>query len=104
MFVFKNSELIEDDFLHEQYLIIQERDKVILISGCSHKGIINIINECINTYNLKIDYVIGGFIYIAILNQLAKILVLLKSMLQNYLKMILFITHVIVLEIKHFKF
>lgn len=61
LFVFKNSELIEDDFLHEQYLIIQERDKVILISGCSHKGIINIINECINTYNLKIDYVIGGF-------------------------------------------
>ena len=31
-----------DDFTHEQYLQIVEGEKRILISGCSHKGILNI--------------------------------------------------------------
>lgn len=33
-----------DRFHHEQYLLIRENGKRILISGCSHKGILNIIN------------------------------------------------------------
>lgn len=33
---------LPDDFRHEQYLLIEEDGKRILISGCSHKGIINI--------------------------------------------------------------
>ena len=44
-----------DDFLHEQYLIIQEGDKRILVSGCSHKGILNIVEW------FKPDALIGGF-------------------------------------------
>ncbi|MBR0026466.1 MAG: MBL fold metallo-hydrolase, partial [Clostridia bacterium] len=45
----------EDDFIHEQYLLIEERGKRILISGCSHKGIENIMEW------LKPDVLIGGF-------------------------------------------
>ena len=45
----------QDQFLHEHYLLIEENGKRILISGCSHKGILNIMNW------LKPDVLIGGF-------------------------------------------
>lgn len=32
-----------DSFLHEQYLLIEEDGNRVLISGCSHKGILNIV-------------------------------------------------------------
>lgn len=47
--------LLPDDFRHEQYLMINENSKKILISGCSHKGILNI------TKWLEPDILIGGF-------------------------------------------
>jgi len=37
--------MITDDFLHEQYLLINEKGKKILISGCSHRGILNIMEH-----------------------------------------------------------
>lgn len=46
---------IPDDFLHEQYLLINDGDKKVLISGCSHKGILNIVNW------FDVDVIIGGF-------------------------------------------
>ena len=46
---------LPDDFRHEQYLEITEGDKRILISGCSHKGIVNI------SRNFQPDVLIGGF-------------------------------------------
>ena len=49
-----------DDFLHEQYLLICEEDKRVLISGCSHKGILNI------TRWFQPDVLIGGFHYMRI--------------------------------------
>ena len=44
-----------DDFRHEQYLQIREGEKKILISGCSHKGILNIAEY------FRPDVLIGGF-------------------------------------------
>ena len=38
----QNENFIDDPFLHEQYLLIEENGKKVLISGCSHKGILNI--------------------------------------------------------------
>lgn len=51
----ENRILIADDFLHEQYLLIQEAGKRFVFSGCSHKGILNIMTW------LKPDVLIGGF-------------------------------------------
>ena len=45
----------QDEFLHEHYLLIEENGKRILISGCSHKGILNIMQW------LKPDVLVGGF-------------------------------------------
>lgn len=56
-----NDLLILDDFKHEQYLIIKEGSKNILLTGCAHKGIVNIIKEFIKLKKVSPDYVIGGF-------------------------------------------
>ena len=50
-----NGRIIPEDFRHEQYLTVIENGKKIVISGCSHKGILNIANW------LKPDILIGGF-------------------------------------------
>ena len=39
------AETENDTFCHEQNLIIQEGDNVILFAGCAHRGIINIIRK-----------------------------------------------------------
>ena len=51
----QNDETMPDDFRHEHYLLIEENNRKILISGCSHKGIMNI------TEWFKPDVLIGGF-------------------------------------------
>ena len=47
--------LVPDDFCHEQYLLIEEAGKRICISGCSHKGILNIAGW------FRPDVLVGGF-------------------------------------------
>ena len=49
-----------DDFRHEQYLMIHEHGKKILISGCSHKGILQIMEA------FHPDILIGGFHFLKI--------------------------------------
>lgn len=46
---------IPEDFRHEQYLLIRENNKSILISGCSHKGVKNLVSW------FSPDVLIGGF-------------------------------------------
>lgn len=50
-----NNRLQPEDFRHEQYLLIEEAGRRVLISGCSHRGILNI--AC----HFSPDYLIGGF-------------------------------------------
>jgi len=51
----KDGIFFPEDFSHEHYLLIEENHKKILISGCSHKGILNIVDW------FKPDILIGGF-------------------------------------------
>ena len=51
----ENGALVPEDFRHEQYLLVQENGKRILISGCSHKGIVNLV------HHFRPDVLIGGF-------------------------------------------
>ena len=39
------SKYIQDSFVHEQYIVIHENEKSVLISGCAHNGILNILEE-----------------------------------------------------------
>lgn len=52
---FEDGVMQPEDFRHEQYLLIEEDGKRILISGCSHRGIVNICNW------IPCDVLIGGF-------------------------------------------
>jgi 7,8-dihydropterin-6-yl-methyl-4-(beta-D-ribofuranosyl)aminobenzene 5'-phosphate synthase len=47
--------LVPDDFRHEQYLLIREGDRRFLISGCTHKGILDV------TEWFAPDVLVGGF-------------------------------------------
>ena len=46
---------LPDDFRHEHYLLVQEAGKRVLFSGCSHKGILNILSW------FRPDVLVGGF-------------------------------------------
>lgn len=60
--VLKNNSLVEDDFSHELFAVINDNNKIIVLSSCSHIGIINIVMNVKNTYSdKKISYIIGGF-------------------------------------------
>lgn len=50
-----------DDFNHEQHLIVKDQNKQVLFTGCSHRGIINILNTAIYRKGMHPDVVIGGF-------------------------------------------
>jgi 7,8-dihydropterin-6-yl-methyl-4-(beta-D-ribofuranosyl)aminobenzene 5'-phosphate synthase len=51
----RNGALLPDDFRHEQYLEIVEAGKRVLVSGCSHRGIVNIARW------FRPDVLVGGF-------------------------------------------
>lgn len=61
LYVRKNGTLLRDDFCHEQNLIITNEGHKILISGCSHAGIVNILNKAEELIANEIDTVVGGF-------------------------------------------
>jgi len=52
---------IPDNFSHEQNLILTENGKTILIAGCAHKGIINIVESFHDLKGCYPDHVVGGF-------------------------------------------
>lgn len=47
--------LIPEDFRHEQYLLVEENGKRVLFSGCSHRGVVNLMRR------FRPDVLIGGF-------------------------------------------
>ncbi len=55
LLMFRDGEYVQDDFCHEQYLCIREGGKLGVVSGCSHKGVLNIMRW------LSPDVLIGGF-------------------------------------------
>lgn len=57
----KEGKVVQDDFSHEQYLVIQCEEKSILISGCAHNGMLNILKKYENITGGVPDYVISGF-------------------------------------------
>ncbi len=56
-----DSDLIQDDFRHEQCLVISQRDHLTLLSGCAHHGILNILDHFRKLYGRDPNYVISGF-------------------------------------------
>lgn len=53
--VLEDGVLRPEDFRHEQYLLAEENGKRVLFSGCSHKGILEIVRW------FRPDVLVGGF-------------------------------------------
>lgn len=56
-----NGQMTEDTFAHEQNLVVEEGGKTLLVTGCAHNGIINILEHFHMLKGRMPDYVIGGF-------------------------------------------
>ena len=52
---------IRDQFEHEQFLVISENGRRILLSGCAHNGILSILDAFSRKYGAAPDAVISGF-------------------------------------------
>ena len=52
---------VQDDFAHEQCLVISEGVKKVLLSGCAHHGILNIMDRYCELFGEEPDFVISGF-------------------------------------------
>lgn len=57
----QGANLLQDRFLHEQDLLITAEGKTILVSGCSHRGIVNILRSARTLGGGEPNVMIGGF-------------------------------------------
>ena len=53
--------LVPDDFSHEMCLVVSEAGKHVLLSGCAHHGILNIMDRYHEVFGTDPDAVISGF-------------------------------------------
>ncbi|MBR6100998.1 MAG: MBL fold metallo-hydrolase [Ruminococcus sp.] len=57
----ENGGKVPDDFRHEQCLVITQNGKRLLLSGCAHNGILNILDRYREVFGSEPDYVLSGF-------------------------------------------
>ena len=57
----QDDEYVKDSFEHEQNLLLTENGKKILVTGCAHRGIVNIMERAMELAGGPLDVVIGGF-------------------------------------------
>ena len=61
LFIKDKDSFIQDNFLHEQNLVIKENSNTVVIAGCAHNGIVNILEHFNETNKTQPTHVIGGF-------------------------------------------
>ncbi len=54
-------EFLQDDFSHEQYVVVSDGHNKILISGCAHNGVLNILEKYRQLYGGAPQSMISGF-------------------------------------------
>lgn len=61
LYMEKDGKVLNDDFHHEQNLLIKDNGKVLLLAGCAHRGIVNIVKTAKTILGTEPDICIGGF-------------------------------------------
>ena len=56
-----NGELVQDEFAHEQCLVITQGEERILFSGCAHHGILNVLDRYRELFSDEPALVLSGF-------------------------------------------
>jgi len=59
----ENGQIVRDDFRHECFAMLETReDGLVVVSSCSHAGIVNIVNTVKRRYPAQeIRHIVGGF-------------------------------------------
>jgi len=66
LLVRRDGKLIPDDFTHEIVMAIQENNQLIIFTGCSHNGVLNMVDTVAREFKgVPIKAVIGGFHLVA---------------------------------------
>jgi len=60
LYMEKDGQITEDEFTHEMFLVYLKDSKANILSACSHRGIINIIETTKNKFNLPINTLTAG--------------------------------------------
>ncbi len=60
LMIYEDGQYIRDHFHHEIYMIIKDVKNTVLFSGCSHKGIENIIDSIEKVGKISITHIFGG--------------------------------------------
>jgi 7,8-dihydropterin-6-yl-methyl-4-(beta-D-ribofuranosyl)aminobenzene 5'-phosphate synthase len=60
MYKMQDSKLVRDDLAHELFLAVKGREGVVVLTGCAHKGVLNILMTAKEKFG-DIKGVIGGF-------------------------------------------
>jgi 7,8-dihydropterin-6-yl-methyl-4-(beta-D-ribofuranosyl)aminobenzene 5'-phosphate synthase len=60
LFTLRDGKMESDDFRHEIHLVIEEKDQLVLFSGCGHSGIINILKAVKTRFGRYPDVAFGG--------------------------------------------
>lgn len=60
LFEKREGKIIRDEFMHEQSLVISD-EKIVLVGGCAHRGIINILEDAEAKIGKPVDVCISGF-------------------------------------------
>lgn len=67
LYVKKDNQLVHDDFRHEQMMVILEDDGMVIFSGCSHHGVLNMVEAAIDQFpDTPIKALFGGFHFIGL--------------------------------------
>jgi 7,8-dihydropterin-6-yl-methyl-4-(beta-D-ribofuranosyl)aminobenzene 5'-phosphate synthase len=57
----KDNEIVPDEFDDELFMALVQKNRVNIISACSHRGITNICEASTDHFNLRVGLILGGF-------------------------------------------
>lgn len=67
LYMKKGDQWVLDDFAHEQMMVIREDDGMVIFSGCSHHGVLNMLEAAMSQFpETPIKALFGGFHFIGL--------------------------------------
>ncbi len=67
LYVKKGNQMVHDDFPHELMMVIREDDGLVIFSGCSHHGVLNMVDAAVEKFpDTPIKALFGGFHFIGL--------------------------------------
>lgn len=62
LYLSKEGKLVHDDFSHEVVMAIKDHDGLVIFTGCSHNGVLNMVDTVAKEFEgVPVKAVIGGF-------------------------------------------